>query len=91
VLEHVTNGTGVQRAGDMTIVAERGEHDDAHVGIGGHDPASGFDAVDDRHEIHEHDVGVLAGDRGDRLLAVRRDPYEVDVAGGGEQLFEPAA
>ena len=61
-------------------------------GVLGADAARRFDAVAARHaQIHQHDVGTLARDQGDRLLAVRRGADDGDVGQQVEQRRETFA
>ena len=69
VLEDIPRGTGTQGLDDRLVLVEGREDEDGHIGESGvlRDELSGGDAVDTRHlQVHEHDVGTLFPDAGER-------------------------
>ena len=62
VLEQVAGGAGLQRGPDLRLLDERGDGDDLDVRPAALDLGGGGHAVHVRHlQVHQHDVGQLAG------------------------------
>ncbi len=68
VLDQEAAGPGAQRAVNVVIVVERGEHEHARARIVGGDQLGCLDAVHARHaDVHHHHIGVGVPDQLDRI------------------------
>ena len=94
VLQQEAAGPGAERLVDVLVEVEGGEDHDACAGerlVAG-DPPRGLEAVHDRHaDVHQHDVGALAGHERHRLGAVGGLTDDLDVGLTVEQHREAAA
>ena len=71
VLEQEAGGARAERPQDQVVGVEGGQHQDRGRGRLAGEEAGGGDAVEPRHaDVHQDDVGAVAVDRGEHLVAV---------------------
>lgn len=79
-LGDVVVGTDLEPEHPVGLLTERGEHDHRQVGQLPPDPAADLEAVDaGHHEVEDHEIGALGGDRGEAVGAVGG---QLDLAAG---------
>jgi hypothetical protein len=78
---------GAERAEHLAdVVLRRGGDDQDRARRGLHDPAGRLDAVHVRHvQVHQHQVGAVAGAQAHRLGAVARHPQHLVLAAGRDR------
>src|SRR5437588_1650613 len=92
VFEQVAHRAGVERGEDLLAIGERGQNHNSDLGAARDDARRRIATVHPRHrEVHEHDVGLVLGRQGDRLLPIRRGRNHFEVARGPQQLRQPGA
>jgi hypothetical protein len=92
VLGQVAPGAGLQRGDDRVVVGVGGEHDDRHLGMLARQPLGRADAVEHRHvQVEEDRVGLVLGDRGERLLTVGDRGDDLEVGHHVEHHLQPLA